>query len=117
MSDPTDPSPTQLDTYAGIPRFTLELEFVQSLGNPYYLHHLASQHYFADPAFLNYLEYLQYWKQPRYAKFLSYPETTLRVLDLLENEAFRKDMVSCFLLSRRIGVVLGVLRVRKGRVC
>ena len=50
-------------------RFEAELEFVQGLANPYYLHALALQH-FHSPAFLGYLRYLRYWKQPEYAKYI-----------------------------------------------
>lgn len=50
--------------------FYTELEFVQGLGHPYYLHYLARYNYFDDPAFLNYLKYLQYWRKPEYAQFV-----------------------------------------------
>ncbi len=43
-------------------RFQTELEFVQCLGNPNYLHFLAQRGYFKEPNFINYLSYLQYWK-------------------------------------------------------
>ncbi len=45
-------------------RFQTELEFVQCLGNPNYLHFLAQRGYFKEPNFINYLSYLQYWKVP-----------------------------------------------------
>lgn len=51
-------------------RFELELEFVQSLANPYYLHSLAQQNILDQPAFVNYLEYLQYWREKDYARFI-----------------------------------------------
>jgi mediator of RNA polymerase II transcription subunit 31 len=51
-------------------RFELELEFVQALANPYYLHSLANQGYLNQPAFVNYLHYLQYWKHKDYARFI-----------------------------------------------
>ena len=82
------------DTYAGHSRFTLELEFVQSLSNPYYLNYLAEKKYLDDPAFVKYLEYLQYWAKPQYAKYLSYPIVTLRALEMLQEERFRKDILS-----------------------
>lgn len=91
MASPTSPDN---DSYAGHSRFTIELEFVQALSNPYYLNYLAAQKYFDDPAFVNYLDYLQYWQQPRYTKFLSYPEVTLRVLEMLQQERFRKEILS-----------------------
>ena len=43
-------------------RFQTELEFVQCLGNPNYLHFLAQRGYFKESTFINYLSYLQYWK-------------------------------------------------------
>jgi hypothetical protein len=36
-------------------RFALELEFVQSLSSPRYLHHLANEHYFRDETFIKWL--------------------------------------------------------------
>jgi mediator of RNA polymerase II transcription subunit 31 len=74
-------------------RFELELEFVQSLASPAYLHHLATQGYFQDEAFLSYLRYLRsYWTRPEYAKYITYPHC-LFFLDLaIEKEAFRKEI-------------------------
>jgi mediator of RNA polymerase II transcription subunit 31 len=51
-------------------RFELELEFVQALGNPHYLHTLALQGILDQPAFIEYLKYLNYWKEREYARFL-----------------------------------------------
>ena len=51
-------------------RFELELEFVQSLANPFYLHSLEQQGILNQPAFINFLKYLQYWKEKQYAQFL-----------------------------------------------
>lgn len=51
-------------------RFELELEFVQALANPYYLHLLAQQNVLSQPAFVNYLKYLLYWKDKEYARFI-----------------------------------------------
>jgi hypothetical protein len=51
-------------------RFELELEFVQALANPYYLHSLAQQGILYQPAFINYLKYLLYWKEKDYARFI-----------------------------------------------
>jgi hypothetical protein len=51
-------------------RFELELEFVQALANPFYLHSLAQQGILYQPAFINYLKYLQYWKEKDYARFI-----------------------------------------------
>ena len=80
--------------YGGFTRFELELEFVQSLGNPRYLNHLASQKLLQDPAFVAYLEYLQYFTKQEYVKFLNYPGPTLKALELLQQERFRAEILS-----------------------
>jgi len=74
-------------------RFQVELEFVQCLANPNYLHFLAQRDYFKDPCFVNYLKYLLYWKKPEFAKFLKYP-MCLYFLDLLQSEEFRRKIVT-----------------------
>eukprot|EP00581_Thalassiosira_minuscula_P007746 CAMPEP_0183710804 /NCGR_PEP_ID=MMETSP0737-20130205/6447_1 /TAXON_ID=385413 /ORGANISM="Thalassiosira miniscula, Strain CCMP1093" /LENGTH=142 /DNA_ID=CAMNT_0025939147 /DNA_START=24 /DNA_END=449 /DNA_ORIENTATION=- len=63
-------------------RFELELEFVQSLASPAYLHYLATSGILYQSSFLDFLRYLRYWKQPQYAKYLLYPHC-LYFLDLL----------------------------------
>ncbi|KAL5787387.1 hypothetical protein ACOSP7_004336 [Xanthoceras sorbifolium] len=75
----------------GRQRFLLELEFVQCLANPNYIHYLAQNRYFEDEAFIGYLKYLQYWKQPEYVKFIMYPHC-LYFLSLLQNANFRNAM-------------------------
>ena len=102
------------------PRFTLELEFVLSLSNPYYLSHLALTYpnllippkepnsSFEPPSssasasepesdatkFASYLAYLyNYWRKPEYARFLTHPGATLRNLELLQQEQFRRDII------------------------
>jgi len=91
-------------------RFELELEFVQSLANPRYLHHLAttpcssssSNSLKADDnnnndilnseEMVEYLSYLQYWyKDPRYSKYILYPHC-LYFLKLLQEREFRVAM-------------------------
>jgi mediator of RNA polymerase II transcription subunit 31 len=89
--------------------FSMELEFVQGLGNPFYLHNLANQGYMDDPAFINYLKYLCYWKDKEYARFILYvgsaldrPEhertsfyrypQALHHLDLLQHVQFRQSL-------------------------
>jgi mediator of RNA polymerase II transcription subunit 31 len=88
------------------PRFTLELEFVLSLSNPYYLQHLATvyPHLFTSSSsstttetdaskFAAYLSYLYaYWRTPEYAKFLTHPGATLNMLKLLQEERFRAEV-------------------------
>ncbi|OJJ36497.1 hypothetical protein ASPWEDRAFT_77844, partial [Aspergillus wentii DTO 134E9] len=106
---PQQPPPPTLTN----PRFTLELEFVSSLANPYYLSHLAVTYPGllgisksgddddADTtsapdaqAFAAYLAYLYtYWKTPEYAQFLTHPGATLRALRLLQEETFRRDII------------------------
>ncbi|CAM9985774.1 unnamed protein product, partial [Heterosigma akashiwo] len=75
----------------GHSRFEVELEFVQCLSSPEYLHYLAQNKYFEDPAFINFLHYLQYWRRPEYAKFIIYPHC-LAFMEMLEDEAFRKEL-------------------------
>jgi len=69
--------------------FTLELEFVQALGNPFYLYNLAVEGYMDDPAFINYLKYLRYWQEKEYARFIVYPQA-LHHLELLQHASFRE---------------------------
>lgn len=87
-------APTGETKYGGYTRFEIELEFVQALGNPTYLNHLAAQKLFQQPAFVEYLKYLQYWSKPPYLKYLAYPGPTLRNLELLQQETFRKNIIS-----------------------
>lgn len=86
--------------YGGYTRFELELEFVQALGNPLYLNHLASRKLLSNPAFVAYLDYLQYWSRPPYLKYLTYPGPTLKSLELLQQEKFRQDIISPDLVER-----------------
>lgn len=51
-------------------RFEIELEFVQALANPFYLHSLAQQNVLSQPVFVNFLQYLLYWKEKDYARLL-----------------------------------------------
>ncbi|XEV04024.1 hypothetical protein FSHL1_009311 [Fusarium sambucinum] len=91
------PASTQTDQepkYGGYSRFEIELEFVQSLANPAYLNHLASQKLLNQPAFIAYLAYLRYWSKPPYLKYLTYPGPTLRHLELLQQETFRQQIIS-----------------------
>ncbi|KAG7090948.1 hypothetical protein E1B28_010018 [Marasmius oreades] len=72
-------------------RFELELEFVQALANPFYLHSLAQQNILEQPAFINYLKYLLYFKEKDYARFIHYPHA-LHHLELLQHPEFRAVM-------------------------
>ncbi|KIX06189.1 uncharacterized protein Z518_04163 [Rhinocladiella mackenziei CBS 650.93] len=92
-------------------RFTLELEFVLCLSNPQYLQYLAmnyphllnkptASHGSADiedgdaARFARYLKYLyEYWRTPAYVKYLTHPGATLRNLELLQQEPFRRDLI------------------------
>lgn len=95
-------------------RFTLELEFVLCLSHPGYLQHLALTypHLLNPPTsktstiqskeesdsdatkFARYLAYLYaYWSKPEYSQYLTYPGATLRNLELLQQEQFRKDLI------------------------
>ncbi|CCL99848.1 uncharacterized protein FIBRA_01872 [Fibroporia radiculosa] len=85
MTQPEDPRA------ANRARFELELEFVQSLANPFYLHSLAQQNILNQPAFVNFLKYLMYWKEKDYARFILYPHA-LHHLELLQHAQFRSEI-------------------------
>lgn len=71
MTDALPSISSEVDTRAeNRARFELELEFVQALANPFYLHSLAQQGILSQPAFVNFLEYLMYWKEKDYARFI-----------------------------------------------
>ncbi|KAJ1411011.1 Mediator complex, subunit Med31 [Sesbania bispinosa] len=88
---PSSPKNIYKDPDDGRQRFLLELEFVQCLANPTYIHYLAQNRYFEDEAFIGYLKYLQYWQRPEYIKFIMYPHC-LYFLELLQNSNFRNAM-------------------------
>ena len=93
---PSSSTQPTMSTFESLPknRFELELEFIQSLSSPRYLHHLANQNYLRDEAFLDFLRYLRYWKQPEYAKYITYPHCFF-FLDLLcDNETFRNELMN-----------------------
>ncbi|TDZ30301.1 Mediator of RNA polymerase II transcription subunit 31 [Colletotrichum spinosum] len=121
-SQPPAPPSDDEPVYGGFTRFEIELEaslcsrlcwrinaeklctrqFVQSLANPLYLNHLATQKLFSRPEFVAYLNYLQYWSRPPYLKYLMYPGPTLKHLELLQQEQFRQDIISPDLVQRLI---------------
>ena len=73
-------------------RFEQELEFVQCLANPQYLHFLAENRYFEDAGFIEYLEYMQYWTRPEYAQYIRYPHCLWFLRMILESEALRNAL-------------------------
>lgn len=99
-------------------RFTLELEFVLCLANPHYLQYLAVNypHLLNKPTasqgtpdiedcdaarFARYLKYLyEYWRTPDYVKYLTHPGATLRNLELLQQEQFRRDIIRPDVIAR-----------------
>ncbi|XP_022984406.1 mediator of RNA polymerase II transcription subunit 31-like [Cucurbita maxima] len=89
--NPSSPTNVYKDPDDGRQRFLLELEFVQCLANPTYIHYLAQNRYLEDEAFIGYLKYLQYWQQPEYIKYIMYPHC-LFFLELLQNANFRNAM-------------------------
>lgn len=100
---------------------------MQSLSNPLYIHHLALTKHLDDPAFVAYIKYLEYFRRPEYLKYLlyvvppthepcsfemevcgqadderRYPGPTLRALELLQQEQFRKDAVNPQLIDEMV---------------
>lgn len=73
-------------------RFICELEFIQCLSNPDYLHWLAKERYFSKPEFLLYLRYLTYWGRPEYSVFLLYPQCLTVLRYILTSKAFRRNL-------------------------
>lgn len=72
-------------------RWEADLEFVQSLANPMYVHFLAQNKYLESREFLNYLEYLEFWRDPPYLRFIVYPNC-LYMLTLLQQPSFREEI-------------------------
>ncbi|KAG9243732.1 mediator of RNA polymerase II transcription subunit 31 [Calycina marina] len=93
MHDSPEALPDTEPRYGGFTRFEIELEFVQSLGSPAYISHLAAQKYFEQPAFVAYLKYLLYFNQPPYLQYLLFPGPTLKNLELLQEESFRTNIL------------------------
>eukprot|EP01028_Stygiella_incarcerata_P003223 TRINITY_DN1626_c0_g1_i1.p1 TRINITY_DN1626_c0_g1~~TRINITY_DN1626_c0_g1_i1.p1 ORF type:complete len:204 (-),score=73.68 TRINITY_DN1626_c0_g1_i1:76-687(-) len=87
-------------------RFQLDLEFVECLAQPYYLHHLYINGYFDRPQFRNYLKYLGYFHKPEYAKHVLWPQA-LFFLSQLENDSFCERLAedSFILTLHRIAIV------------
>ncbi|KAH8492700.1 hypothetical protein H0E87_022069 [Populus deltoides] len=83
---PSSPKKIYKDPDDGRQRFLLELEFVQCLANPTYIHYLAQNRYFEDEAFIGYLKYLQSGNVQS-----TYPHC-LYFLELLQNANFRNAM-------------------------
>lgn len=63
MENANDEESMMKDKIENKKKFEIELEFVQSLSHPYYLHALAQQSYFDNDEFINYLSYLNYWRE------------------------------------------------------
>ena len=80
MDDNIPSAPTSDPKAANRTKFELELEFVQALANPFYLHSLAQQNILEQPAFINFLEYLLYFKEKDYARFIQYARSPFELL-------------------------------------
>ncbi|KAJ3810594.1 SOH1-domain-containing protein [Lentinula aff. lateritia] len=91
MATPAPVTPNADPEAANRARFELELEFVQALANPFYLHSLAQQNILEQPTFINFLKYLLYFKEKDCARFIHYPHA-LHHLELLQHGQFRTAM-------------------------
>jgi mediator of RNA polymerase II transcription subunit 31 len=95
-------STTTTDKQPQLPdnRFALELEFVQSLASPAYLHFLATNHTTADgisllldSQFKAFLRYLQdTWTRPEYSRYVVYPHAFFFLDLLINNDAFCREL-------------------------
>lgn len=74
-------------------RFEQELELVTLLPHPGFLSYLSSSKILNEPTFIAYLDYLQYWSQEPYIRYLSHPGPTLKVLQLLQHQEFRRGLM------------------------
>jgi hypothetical protein len=96
-------------------RFELELEFVQSLANPFYLHSLAQQNILDQPAFINFLEYLLYWKEKDYyARFIQSSFVPIQYAVSTEHVCFQ--LPTCSASSRASPTRAVQVRNEKGRM-
>lgn len=90
--------------------------------NPHYLLHLAtltaaspdpsaatSVPLLSHPPFIAYLSYLRYFASPPYLQYLIYPGPTLKNLELLQNERFRREVLSPDVVERLISEGLGAV--------
>ncbi|KAF8097852.1 hypothetical protein N665_0280s0051 [Sinapis alba] len=96
---PNPPKNTYKDPDSGRQRFLLEVEFVQCLANPTYIHYLAQNRYFEDEAFIGYLKYLQYWQRPEYIKFIMYS-----TLSVFPRTSSKPQLQNCYGPSCKPGV-------------
>lgn len=71
-------------------RFTLELEFIELLSNPYYVQYLVQSqyNYMTDQRFVTYLQYLLYWTTPQYIHYISHTYS-LYMLTQLQSSEYR----------------------------
>ena len=72
-------------------RLVQDIEFIQLLTNPNYLHYLFNNGYFQDSQFIQYLRYLCYLKNPKFKRFITYSRCFI-ILDLLDNTVFRDEL-------------------------
>jgi mediator of RNA polymerase II transcription subunit 31 len=93
MTTMTQPPPPLPDN-----RFELELEFVQSLASPAYIHFLATSRtedggsLLQSVEFLRFLEYLRdTWSRPEYARFLVFPHCLYFLDQLLDVPSAAKE--------------------------
>ncbi|WVW85075.1 hypothetical protein I302_107111 [Kwoniella bestiolae CBS 10118] len=105
LPDGTDAPARSKEKEDNLIRFQAELEFIQCLSNPQYLHSLSTQGYFTKKTFINYLKYLEYWRKPEYVKFIVYP-TSLIYLTLLQSELFRERLADPGFINElmRVGI-------------
>eukprot|EP00762_Andalucia_godoyi_P004011 ANDGO_05606.mRNA.1 Mediator of RNA polymerase II transcription subunit 31 len=74
-------------------RFRQDVEFIELLANPEYLHTLAVRKYFDDALFLSYLSALRKrFSEPSFSAWIRFP-VALTMLHLLQDPLFRKELL------------------------
>ena len=79
-------------------RLVQDIEFLQLLTNPNYLHYLSNNGYFQDNQFINYLKYLSYLNNPKFKRFITYSRCFI-ILNLLDNSVFRDELSNVNFIS------------------
>lgn len=96
---PLTPPHSHIDTHSANPHYLLHLATLTTASTDPSTT-TASVPLLGHPPFIAYLSYLQYFASPPYLKYLTYPGPTLKNLELLQNERFRREVLSPDVVAR-----------------